>query len=131
MGRPTKYSKNISDAICRNLSLGATRTAAAQAAGIHRDTLAEWLKSFPAFSDAVARSEAEAEVRCAAAITKAMPSDWRAAAFWLSRRRNKSWGEKKQIDLRNLTTEQLIALLNEEDSGGVGEAERDPAEPED
>lgn len=62
--------------------------------------------------------------------TEAVESDWHAALELLKRRRPADWGDRKQIDVRTLTDDQLLGLLVDEaadsesdDSGGnAGEA---------
>jgi len=80
------------------LSVGGTRTAALQRVGIDWSTFYKWLDQKPEFAGNVARAEADAELRFTTPIaTAANAGDWRAAAFWLERRRPKEWGLKQEI----------------------------------
>lgn len=52
-----KYSKALLKVICRSLEQGCTITATCQAAGIHRDTLYDWMKN-PDISDIIQKAQA-------------------------------------------------------------------------
>lgn len=103
-GHPTKYSDALAAVICQKLSVGSTRTAAAESSGIHRDTFANWMASRSAFFHAVTRAEAEAEekfirtIALAAKGTADVPGDWRAAESWLKRRRRDDWGDSVRAE---------------------------------
>lgn len=98
-GAPTKRTKERVEGILRALRAGNTRTAAAEHLGIHRDTIANWMADNSAFFRAVMQAEAEAELRCATIITKAvMDGSTENAWKWLERRRHADWGKKEQIE---------------------------------
>ena len=93
-----KRIANIRTALCA----GATRKAAAAAAGIGQSTFHYWMRS-GAGDDAtdlqrrlvVAVEVAEAELRATATVNDAIGGgDWKAAAWWLERRRREDWGRK-------------------------------------
>ncbi len=102
MARPTKLTAAVQERIVLAIRAGSYRTVAAQAAGIHPDTLANWLKAgeratrgpYHAFQQAVLRAEAEAELHHAALIAQAAKRSWTAAAWWLERRYPGRWGLK-------------------------------------
>lgn len=103
MARPTKLTPAAEKIILDWLRLGATRTAAFEAAGIHRSKLSVYLRRYATFRDAVMRAEADAENRAAAEIRTAISKGgWRAAAWWLERRRADDWGkvDKVEIEIR-------------------------------
>ncbi len=58
-------------------------------------------------------------------MAKAIPKDGRASAFWLERRRNQTWGERKQLNLNQLTNAQIIALLEGDAAAGGADARAD------
>jgi hypothetical protein len=95
-----KRIANIRTALCA----GATRKAAAAAAGIGQSTFHYWMRS-GAGDDAtdlqrrlvvaVEVAEGEAELRATATVDDAIGSgDWKAAAWWLERRRREDWGRQ-------------------------------------
>lgn len=85
-GRPSKYTKETVSAILEKIRYGCTKTEAASACGIHRDTLNEWEHEYPEFAEAVERAEAEQIVGMVAMILGAGAEDWRATAWLLERR---------------------------------------------
>lgn len=135
-GRPAKYTEELAAAIVESISKGVPESIAAQAAGIHRETLHAWKKKKPAFSDAVKRARAEAvRVRVeriyAAAnggaeievsektikhkdgklerivIRKKTPPQWTADAWYLERQFCEEFG------LNRLDLKELLKLLRE------------------
>lgn len=128
VGRPTKYTPQRIARLLRSLAAGNTRRAACAAAGISTDTLATWLRDYPDFSAQITRAEDEAEAMYASVIERAAGGhevtitrettepdadglmvikrtvetrreyDWRAAQFWLSRRRSDDWGDKTKLE---------------------------------
>jgi hypothetical protein len=96
VGAKTKLTTGRQRTICDALRKGNTRTCAANLAGITRETFYQWLEGNLAFSDAVTRAEAEAEDRYVEAVDKASDADWRAAAFWLERRRHGEWMKREE-----------------------------------
>lgn len=84
-------------AIVNALRAGSTRRIAAASAGIDHATLYRWLDFDPAFRAQVERAEAEAEVRCVSLVAKAASTNWRAAAWWLERRRPADYGRHARL----------------------------------
>jgi len=112
-GRPTRLTPEVQVAVLSALRAGATRTSAAEAAGIGRATLLEWLArgegrdpgregggAFADFAAEVRRVEGELQaalvrdVRARAEGTGR--SGWRAAAWLLERRFPRQWGQKSR-----------------------------------
>ena len=119
-GRPSKISKEISDAIVENLRLGNYIEHASAACGINKSTLYLWLERgrkeqekidaglepnpdeqiFLEFSNAVEKAKAEAVSRNVAIIQKsAHHGTWQAAAWWLERSHSKKWGRQQKVEL--------------------------------
>lgn len=93
IGRPSKYSQEALDAICRSVRLGLSYERAAENAGIAQSTLSQWMQKernghprYQGLNDALAKARAEGETRLIARVIKAGEEDWRAAAWILERR---------------------------------------------
>lgn len=126
MARPTKYNTDRAGRILAALRAGNTRSAAAHAGGIDMGTLARWEKRFSDFAGYVRDAESAAERMMVGHIRQAALSDWRAAAFWLERRRSEDWGRKDRLEVTSLV--RLMAaeagLDEQETNEAVAEAER-------
>lgn len=109
-GRPSKKRDAVKEAILAALRAGNTRTAAAAAAGVHRDTLRVWVQDDPAFSVSVEKAEAEAEKRFLRVVEDAaVAGTWQAAAWWLERRRKDEYA-LKQIQQHEGNAEKPIPM---------------------
>lgn len=126
MARPTKLTPAVEKIILDALRAGATRTAAFEAAGVHRSKISVYMRGFATFRDAVTQAEAQAEIRATITVRQALESDWKAASWWLERRRHDDWGRRDRLDL--VATVRMLArehgLSTEEERAAVAEAER-------
>lgn len=87
MARPSKYTPETVQTICHALKLGATRTAAADYAGVSYDSFKRWFDTKAEFCEAVKKAEAELQLRCLARVVKAAEDgSWQAAMTLLERR---------------------------------------------
>jgi len=113
MARPSKRTPERREAILRSLRIGNTREASAKAAGMSADTLARWMAGSAAFRGEVHTAEAEAEQRFLGFVAQAASTDWRAAAFWLERRRYQDYARRDRMtmlfDLRREAAEVAAA----------------------
>lgn len=113
-GRPSKLTPRRIGRILRSIAKGNTYRAAASAGGISVRTLLDWRQRGEAeeerlegnprrkvlkaeapylqFMRALTRVEEAAEERAQAGIQDAIAKDWRAAAWWLERRRKVEYG---------------------------------------
>lgn len=57
-GQPTKYKKSMDAFFEENLGKGYSKEASSGLAGINPDTMYEWIKVHPSFSEAIKRGEA-------------------------------------------------------------------------
>lgn len=96
MARPTKYTPERVKRIVDALRGGNTRRAAAWAGGVDIDTFHEWLKRYPAFSDAVKTAEADAELAMVERVRLASVDTWQAAAWWLERKQKPDWSARQE-----------------------------------
>lgn len=160
LGRPTKKTPSTERKILLALKGGNNRKTAAALAGISYNTFKAMLESIE-FAQKCVEAERYGQSRLVGSIHKAAmerkvitvktietPSedgppevrreitvkpefDWKAALALLERRWPDEWKERKAVDVRNLTTEQLLKLLDaleedepgEEDTGGDQEEE--------
>lgn len=105
MGRPLKLTKDRAQTIVTASRVGATRRAAAAAAGVSRSTLQTWLSrgevsNAPAlyrnFAKDVREADAACEIRALVAIRRAADSDWKAAA-WILEHCRSDYGARHEV----------------------------------
>lgn len=129
----------ITDAILRALRAGAYVEDAAEAVGLSKQTIYNWLsrgeehqdsekvpqaqRPYVDFLDAVTRAKAEAKVWHLANVRRHAAEDWRASKWWLSVVDPDRWSERHRVehsgsgafapaalDLSRLSTEEVEAL---------------------
>lgn len=108
MARPSKFNAAVHKAIIEMVESGVTETAAAEACGIHRDTLCNWKRAgeqgdarYSAFVEDLTRARAESEVRLTkVVIGAAQEGEWKAALEVLARRNPEDWGRKDVVESR-------------------------------
>lgn len=128
-GRPPKFNQEVADKIVAAVRAGNYMETAAAFAGITKETLYAWMRTGAAktngpyrkFSDAIKRALGEAEASDLMLIQKAAKDGaWQAAAWRLERRFRERWGKSIAVeDLKNKSTEELLALLEEADTSGT------------
>ena len=104
--------------ICDTLRCGSTYRDAAQSAGITRETLYHWLKKadngderYTAFATAVREAESAcANIHCERIMRESEDGDWKAAAWWLERRRPDEFGRQSKhiLDAGEQTAELIL-----------------------
>lgn len=128
-GRKLKLTDEVANRVLDAIALGATHKTACRAAGIGTSTFYSWLQKglqgesgpFLEFRDAVHMVEAKRECEALACIYEAEKADWRAAAWFLSRRHPERWGRgRTRLRSRSAETEPGINLSSE--SVALGEA---------
>lgn len=93
MARRSKFTPETQQRIVDAIALGATYELAAKSAGVTYDTLNEWRKTRPQFSEAIEKAEGAAAAKWLAAIeTAAAEGAWQAAAWKLERRYPRDYG---------------------------------------
>lgn len=109
VARPSKFNQNIAASIIEAIEKGASETAAAEAHGIHRDTLANWRrlgeagdKRYSAFAAELTRARAACEVDLTGVVFEAalVDREWKAALEVLARRNPEEWGRKDIVEQR-------------------------------
>lgn len=96
MACKTKYTEERTTRIIQALRAGNTRKAACHYAAVSVDAFAAWLKRYPEFAEAVAKAEADAEIRNVAIIQRAAEGTWQAAAWWLERKVKADWSARTE-----------------------------------
>jgi hypothetical protein len=107
-GRPSKLTPEVQEKLCTAIRGGNFLDTAAAYAGVHRDTLREWLRRgarassgiYRAFLEAVEKAHADAEARDVALIAKAAAGgNWQAAGWRLERRFPERWARRSQCQV--------------------------------
>lgn len=125
-GRPTKYCDDVASKIINAIRAGNYMETAAAFAGVDKTTLYDWMKQGAAgkspemeeFSNAIKRALAESEFIDLSLIQKAAREGaWQASAWRLERRFRDRWGKSLEVgDIKNKSTEELLALLEDADT---------------
>ncbi|WP_080840023.1 hypothetical protein [Cohnella massiliensis] len=118
MARPIKLTPEVQQKIVEAIKMGNYIETAAAYAGISKNTLYDWMKRgarekdriagtnrkpkateapFVAFSDAIEKAMADAEVRDVLIIANAAKENWQAAAWRLERKYPDRWGRKDKV----------------------------------
>jgi hypothetical protein len=120
-GAPTKLTPDIQEKICNLLRVGNYVETAAACAGIGKAALYAWLRRgarekkglYYEFSYAVEKAQAEGEAHAVAAISKAMPTNWQAAAWRLERKFPARWGRAaNQEEEQKGQLAQMMAIIH-------------------
>ena len=105
VGRPEKIDPTIIKKIADAVRAGNYIETAAAYAGIHKDTLYQWLKKgareesgiYREFSDAIKEALAYSEMEDGKTIKRQSRKNWQAAAWRLERRFPQRWGKKETL----------------------------------
>lgn len=115
-GRPTSLTPEVERAVCSALRGGNYRETAAQAAGIHRNTLRNWItrgeqeeEPYASFLYAVEKAEAAGERKLLREIRKGCDG-WQARSWILERRWPARWSGRVRVTVSD-HVDQLTAKL--------------------
>lgn len=118
-GRPTAYTPELGEQLCKLVGLGVPISIACKAEGIGKRTLYRWREQGKAGREpyrGFVRKLERALAKPAAAITlhvvRAAQRDWRAGAWWLERRHPKLYGNKQTIKHETSPAEMSDAELD-------------------
>ena len=127
-GRPTKYEgKKTDEQVYKLCLLGCTDVEIADIIGVSEDTIHEWKKVHPSFSESIKSGKEVADADVAEKllmkakgydvveerlvfedgrhiikkVKKHIPADTRAQEIWLRNRRRKSWKDQKDVNLKD------------------------------
>lgn len=138
-GRPSKYKPAYNSQAYKLCLLGATDKELADFFEVNVDTIHEWKKVYPRFSDSLKRGKLKADSIVAeklfkratgyshpdvdikvinekiveTRLTKHYPPDTTAAIFWLKNRAKETWRDKQvlEIDFEKLNDDQLDLII--------------------
>lgn len=104
-GRPDKLTPEIQNRIIQYIRVGAFVETAANAAGISKVTLYDWMHrgsqqthgKFRDFLNAIEKAFSEATIADLAKISVAAEKDWRAAAYRLEKRERRLYGPSVEV----------------------------------
>lgn len=106
-GRKSKYTPDTVKRLTDAIRLGGSDRDACVFAGISEDTLANWRKTKPDFSESIDRARMDGKLQRIGRIKKHGENDWRADAWYLERR----WPEEyAQTYIIKVTTEDAATL---------------------
>jgi hypothetical protein len=83
VGRPTKFSSSVVEALCEALADGMPIKGACVVAGICVTTLSEWREKRPEIEERMSEARERARQKALQRIKSAGEKDWRADAEWL------------------------------------------------
>ena len=116
-GQPTILTSEVQAAICASLRVGASKEAAAGAAGIAEKTLYNWInwgekgdERYVAFLQAVRKAEAEVEQGCLQRIFS--DSAWQSAAWVLERKWANRWALRKPTEEQTQASQPTVIYVN-------------------
>lgn len=98
-GRPTKYTKDLPDALLNALAAGKSVTQFAAQIGVHRATLYSWAERHPEFSDALSRGQEASQAFWEQELQKMMYSrEVNAPLVKLYFANRFNWHDKAEVD---------------------------------
>ncbi len=132
VGRPSLYDPKLHPKLAFWLAqAGLIDEQIAEEIGIHVDTLYEWRKVHPEFSEALKGGKATPDDEVEAALLRrakgfkyvegskqrvALP-DTTACIFWLKNRRPAEWRDRREHDISARATGPLVVMMGDEDDG--------------
>lgn len=120
-GRPEgsgiKLTPELQALVVAHLAAGNYLETAAQAAGVDKTTLYDWLKKgstgkepYAGFSHAVVDAQAKAEARDVQRMDAHGFTNWQAVAWRLERRHPDRWGRKERVEVQQETTHYVVEV---------------------
>ena len=110
VGRPTKYTKEMPQKIYDYLAQGHSLTQFAVSIGVHKDTVYEWVKEHPEFSDAFARAKQASQAHWERELVSMMyDRNVNAPLVKMYFANRFGWSDKKEVD--NTSSDNSMAPL--------------------
>lgn len=117
-GRPTEYTPEIHQAICADVSDGASFEAACKKQGIDDSTGYRWLKKYAAFRDDYTRAQGNKQVIAGRCVLSAIQKgDVNAAFRYLAIVDPENWAEKQRHEMSGPDGNALTILLTPRQDG--------------
>lgn len=108
-GRPSKLTPIMRGRFLDLVRQGISLTRTAKALGIHPDTVTDWCRDNPDFSDDILKAREQAILPLEDKIIQAANKDWRAAAWLLERWWPEKYGRRQKMDVQ--TSVDLAAII--------------------
>ena len=130
MGRPSDYTPATVESLLRFVAAGLPLERAAAGAGITKDTLYQWKKLFPDFSDCIAHAESQYANLCHITINEQIiGGDGHLALKTLQSRFSKDYSTSKKVEMQTMSfsstisPEQLLEMQQQRNSLDSTESE--------
>jgi len=124
-GRPSKFTRELGDKICKLVAAGVSVEAAAAFERVSKATVYSWReqgmagkKPFADFAAELERAQSSVEARLSMNVVTRSKDDWRAGAWFLERRMAERFGEQGKLErkLEEIVEKVLDAARQEMDS---------------
>lgn len=110
MGRPSDYTPETVESLLRFVAAGLPLERASAAAGVNPDTLYEWKKLFPDFSECIAHAESQYANLCHITINEQIiGGDGHLALKTLQSRFSKDYSTSKKIEMQTMNISSVIS----------------------
>ena len=110
MGRPSDYTARIVESLLRFVAAGLPLERAAAAAGIRKETLHDWKKTFPDFSHSLAHAESQYANLCHITINEQIVNgDGHLALKTLQSRFSKDYSTSKKVEMQTMSFSSTIS----------------------
>lgn len=122
-GRPTKLTNAMRRRFLALVRSGIASTRVARIVGVCPDTVTDWCRANPDFSEALEGAREESLGNLEKRIHRAVLKDWRAAAWLLERKLPGEYARRDRLETtHSFSLESLIAELDASPTGAMCEA---------
>jgi hypothetical protein len=132
MGRPSDYTPATVESLLRFIAAGLPIERASAAARVSKETLYQWKKTFPDFSDAIAHAESQYANLCHITINEQIVGgDGHLALKTLQSRFSKDYSTSKKVEMQTMSfsstisPEQLMEMQQQRNSLDTSESQSD------
>ena len=130
MGRPSDYTPATVESLLRFIAAGLPIERASAAARVSKETLYQWKKTFPDFSDAIAHAESQYANLCHITINEQIVGgDGHLALKTLQSRFSKDYSTSKKVEMQTMSfssvisPEQLLEMQQQRNSLDTSESQ--------